>query len=121
MLFRPTGFFKIGNETMNWLEMKNTEPRLAALETIARDAGRDGKAWWSTWSGEIYEALTKLVGHGSTGCLRSAKDFEVCRKSLLMTWAIPDGSTNTAPWEIPEGETEPMAPAFGQQSAPRQS
>jgi len=94
-----------------WQSMVDTVPDLGDLQEQARQAGRDGHGWWSTWQ-RLYEPLTKIVGPGSGGRFDSAKDFERAHRGLLLAWATAGNEqVNVPPWEI-EGETEPLGPAL---------
>ena len=101
---------------MNWQAMKQLEPALAELE--AREAGRDGRGWFETWTTVLYEQLSKVIGPGSGSRFTSYKDFERAHRGLLLAWSSPDDQQPVPPWED-DHETTPMAPAFITHKDPR--
>jgi hypothetical protein len=95
----------------DWQKMKRDVPALRELEARARAAHDEGLGWWSTWR-SIYEDLSKLIGPGSGSRWPTSKAFETAHRGLLWAWGSFDRPQGPPPWEIPEGETEPLGPAL---------
>jgi hypothetical protein len=72
---------------MNFTEMKQIEPELAALEQHAEHAGRHSASWWDVLMAS-HEALSKLVGRGAAlEQLQTSQAYEVARAAIFAAWS----------------------------------
>ena len=87
---------------MNFTEMCEIEPELAALEQHAEHAGRHGATWWDVLLAG-HEALSKCCGRGASNEQLTSQCYEAARAVIFAAWKRGAKCKATP---------EPMAPPF---------